>query len=60
MQTQKWQHKAIRRHRYVFGEDGLNPENLQRVHTASGDSLSFINLTNEIARLNAAQGYVNV
>ena len=45
---------------FVFGEDGLNPENLQRVHTASGDSLSFINLTNEIARLNAAQGYVNV
>ena len=45
---------------FVFGEDGLNPENLLRVHTASGDSLSFINLTNEIALLNAAQGYVNV
>jgi len=45
---------------FVYGEDGLNPEHLMRVHTASGDALSFINLSNEIARLNAAQGYVNV
>jgi len=45
---------------FVYGEDGLNPENLQRVHTASGDALSFINLSNEIARLNAEHGFVNV
>ena len=45
---------------FVYGEDGLNPEHLQRVHTASGDALSFINISNEVARLNASFGYTNV
>jgi DNA-directed RNA polymerase II subunit RPB1 len=43
---------------FAYGDDGLNPEFLQRVNTPSGDALSFINLTNEIDRLNAKYGYV--
>lgn len=45
---------------FAYGEDALNPEYLQRVHTASGDALSFINISNEVARLNASFGFPNV
>lgn len=42
---------------FAYGDDGLNPEYLQRVPTASGDTLSFISLSNDIARLNAEMGF---
>lgn len=45
---------------FAYGEDALNPEYLQRVHTPSGSALSFINLSNAIARLNASVGFPNV
>jgi DNA-directed RNA polymerase subunit K/omega len=42
---------------FAYGDDGLNPEYLQRVQTPSGGLLSFIHLASEIERLNAKYGY---
>lgn len=42
---------------YVYGEDGFDPAELQKVKTKTGDVPSFIDLKNVATRINSRYGY---